>query len=87
VRRGLVRLDADPNDRRVRIARLTHEGRETLARTPGSSELGGAVMVDGLSEGDQLALVRLLKYCADNLLSHMDSGEAAGPGLDKETRT
>ena len=68
VRRGLVELEPDPNDRRVRLAALSGEGEELLLRTPGSSELGGRLMVAGLTEDEQIELVRLLKRCTDNLM-------------------
>jgi DNA-binding MarR family transcriptional regulator len=66
-RRGLVVLDPAQSDRRVRIATLTDEGAGLLRRTPGSSELGGSAMVDGLSDDERRELVRLLKHCSDNL--------------------
>lgn len=71
VRRGLVALSSSESDRRVRIAALTPGGEVLLLRTPGSSELGGGPMMDGLSERERRELIRLLQRCADNL----DSGE------------
>lgn len=73
VRRGLAELHPGENDRRLRIARLTSKGEQLLMSTPGSSELGGTVMVDGLSVEDQRELVRLLRRCADNLSSRQSS--------------
>lgn len=69
VRRGLVELSGTEEDLRVRIASLTHAGRELLSHTPGSSELGGAAMVEGMSIKEQQELVRLLKHCAARLES------------------
>jgi MarR family transcriptional regulator for hemolysin len=69
VRRGLVALEAAADDRRVRIAALTPQGKELLHQSPGSSELGGQVMVEGLTAEERADLVRLLKHCTDNLRS------------------
>lgn len=68
VRRGLVELRPGDTDRRVRIARLTDEGQELLLLTPGSSELGGTIMLRGLTGAEHDELVRLLKHCTNNLL-------------------
>jgi DNA-binding MarR family transcriptional regulator len=68
-RRGLVALDPAKEDRRVRIAHLTSGGAHLLRRTPGSSELGGELMLGGLTEAERNELVRLLKHCAGNLYS------------------
>jgi DNA-binding MarR family transcriptional regulator len=67
-RRGLVHLTEGQNDRRVRIAALTDQGRALLVQTPGSSELGGEVMLQGLSHEERAELVRLLRHCTDNLI-------------------
>jgi|SRR5947209_2249812 len=67
VRRGWVRLDAAPTDRRVRIASLTSDGRALLQRTPGTSELAGEAMVAGLTREERTELLRLLERCARNL--------------------
>jgi MarR family transcriptional regulator for hemolysin len=67
VRRGLVELQPG-EDRRVRIADLSDQGKRLLLRTPGSSELGGAVMVAGLTLQEQRELVRLLRHCSENLM-------------------
>ena len=69
VRRGLVEIQPGEMDRRVRIAVLSTEGEELLVRTPGSSELGGTIMLEGLTHAERSELVRLLKRCAGNLLS------------------
>lgn len=66
VRRGLVEL-CPGADRRVRIASITDRGRDLLQATPGASELGGEIMVDGLSPGERQELIRLLRRCSDNL--------------------
>jgi DNA-binding MarR family transcriptional regulator len=76
-RRGLVALDAAEADRRVRIATLTPKGTQLLHRTPGSSELGGAVMLEGLTEAEGHELVRLLKKCAGNLDSWQSDDDRA----------
>lgn len=75
VRRGLVELEPGQSDKRIRIARLTEGGRNLLLRTPGSSELGGLVMVAGLSDEDKANLVRLLRRCTDNLMGQQPSGD------------
>lgn len=67
VRRGLVELRPAESDRRVRIAGLTKDGEQLLLRTRGSSELGGTLMVSGLSHDERAELVRLLKHCTSNL--------------------
>src|SRR5437588_6785137 len=48
VRRDLVDLGPSETDRRVRIATLTSAGERLLLQTPGSSELGGRRMIEGL---------------------------------------
>lgn len=70
VRRNLVELQTRNTDRRVRLATLTPAGRELLLTTPGSSELGGTVMVQDMTSEERHELVRLLKRCVDNLSSH-----------------
>ena len=70
VRRELVELQPADTDRRVRLATLTTSGRDLLLTTPGSSELGGTVMVQGMTREERHELVRLLKRCVDNLSSH-----------------
>ncbi len=65
-RRGLIVLRAGA-DRRVRIASITNTGRDLLQTTPGASELGGEIMVAGLSLSEQQELIRLLRRCSDNL--------------------
>lgn len=66
VRRDLVALRPG-DDRRVRIASLSDAGRDLLLATPGSTELGGALMVEGLSAAERAELVRLLRACSINL--------------------
>jgi DNA-binding MarR family transcriptional regulator len=70
VRRTLVELQTGAADRRVRLAALTPEGRDLLLATPGSSELGGTVMVQDMTLDERRELVRLLERCVDNLSSH-----------------
>ena len=67
VRRGLVALQAGDADRRVRLAAITDEGRRVLLASPGSSELGGRIMVANMTPEDRRELVRLLRQCVDNL--------------------
>lgn len=67
VRRGLVELRADAEDRRVRNATLADSGLDLLKQTPGSSALAGGVMTAGLSEKERLDLIRFLEICTDNL--------------------
>ena len=69
-RRQLVELQPGDTDRRVRLAALTREGQDLLLTTPGSSELGGTVMVGDMTSEEGRELVRLLKRCVDNLSSH-----------------
>jgi DNA-binding MarR family transcriptional regulator len=66
-RRDLVALEPHTTDRRVRMATLTANGEQLLLTTPGSSELGGRMMVDGLTPDEQRQLIRLLQRCTDNL--------------------
>jgi MarR family transcriptional regulator for hemolysin len=66
-RRGLVELRPGDSDRRVRLAVLTEQGRDLLLDTPGSSQLGGTVMLQGMSLDERRHLVRLLQRCAHNL--------------------
>jgi len=70
VRRHLVELTEGEKDRRVRVASLTDAGRSLLMHTPGSSELGGAQLVAGLTQAEQRELIRLLQHCTDNLTRH-----------------
>jgi DNA-binding MarR family transcriptional regulator len=65
-RRGLVEVRPG-QDRRVRIASLTDQGRDLLLQSPGASELGGAQMIAGLSADERQELIRLLKRCSNNL--------------------
>lgn len=67
VRRDYIELRTGEHDRRVRMAALTEAGEEVLLRTPGASELGGTVMMQGLTQEEQRELVRLLRHCVDNL--------------------
>ena len=69
-RRSLVQLQLGKADRRVRLATLTPEGRAVLLASPGSSELGGRVMVQNMTVEEQSELIRLLKCCAENLRVH-----------------
>lgn len=66
VTRGLIELRPG-SDRRVRIASITDDGRDLLHATPGASELGGEIMVAGLSPDERQQLIRLLRRCSDNL--------------------
>lgn len=84
-RRGLVELRPGQHDRRLRVARLTTEGEALLRQTPGSTQLGGAVMVASLTVPEQRELVRLLRHCTDNLLS--GPGEVPGAALGAEVRS
>lgn len=70
VRRTLVGLQPSETDRRVRMATLTPEGQRVLLSSPGSSELGGTIMLHRLTDDERHTLVRLLKHCADNLSEH-----------------
>jgi DNA-binding MarR family transcriptional regulator len=65
-KRGLIELRPG-NDRRVRIASITGTGVDLLHSTPGASELGGEIMVAGLSAEERRELIRLLRRCSDNL--------------------
>ena len=73
VRRGLVELRPGENDRRVRIAALSAEGEELLLQTPGSTEIGGNIMLEGLSPRERSELVRLLRHCTENLADHLQA--------------
>jgi MarR family transcriptional regulator for hemolysin len=78
VRRELVALSPSSDDRRVRIATLTAAGRDTLLRTPGSTALGGDIMLEGLSHEERLQLVSLLKRCTHNLMRPDAAQETSG---------
>lgn len=69
-RRSLVQLQPGSADRRVRLAKLTAEGRGVLLASPGSSELGGKVMIQNMTAEERSELIRLLKCCAENLRVH-----------------
>lgn len=71
-RRGLVELRLG-GDRRQRIASLTSDGRKLLLQTPGSSEIAGGVMVQGLTADERRELVRLLKTCTNNLTASKET--------------
>jgi DNA-binding MarR family transcriptional regulator len=79
VRRDLVELRPSPSDRRVRIAVLTATGEQLLLQTPGSSELGGRMMVEGLTGDEQRELIRLLQRCTDNLTRQHTAETATEP--------
>jgi DNA-binding MarR family transcriptional regulator len=66
-RQSLVVVRPGEEDQRVRLASLTTKGEQALRQTPGSSALGGALMVDGLTLEERDELVRLLRHCAHNL--------------------
>ncbi|GAC1511797.1 MAG: hypothetical protein NVS2B16_13760 [Chloroflexota bacterium] len=66
-RRGFIDVRAGSDDRRVRVSSLTHTGESILRQTPGSSALGGTVMMQGLSHDERNQLVELLKRCTRNL--------------------
>jgi MarR family transcriptional regulator for hemolysin len=66
-RKGLVKVNLGADDRRVRTASLTDEGRQLLLRTPGSSALAGSAMTEGLSAEEKSELIRFLEICTDNL--------------------
>jgi MarR family transcriptional regulator, organic hydroperoxide resistance regulator len=78
VQRRLVELGAGRSDRRIRVATLTSEGEQTLRQTPGSSALGGELMVQDLTPDEKNDLVRLLRQCAHNLSDDSQKGPAAG---------
>jgi DNA-binding MarR family transcriptional regulator len=73
VRRGMVELRPGEDDRRVRVAALTQQGHKLLLATPGSSELGGQLMVANLSPEERSELVRLLRQCTDTLISQQST--------------
>jgi DNA-binding MarR family transcriptional regulator len=77
-KRGLIELRPGA-DRRVRIASITEAGRDLLHATPGASELGGEIMVAGLSVEERQELIRLLRRCSDNL-SDRDGARPAPAG-------
>ncbi|MGI8827192.1 MAG: MarR family winged helix-turn-helix transcriptional regulator [Chloroflexota bacterium] len=77
-RRGLVDLSPGVDDRRVRVAGLTGDGERLLHRTPGSSALGGSIMMEGLTAEERDHLVRLLRHCTNNLNRHAQARSAAG---------
>ena len=57
---GLVTVDADPDDRRVRTARLTSAGRAERERLDADSDALAAALLGPLSEGQQLRLVQAM---------------------------
>jgi len=78
VQRGLVQLRLGEEDKRVRMAPLTPEGTKALVRSPGSSAIGGAAMMAGLSDEEQRELVRLLRRCSENLNGSIGGSRVAG---------
>lgn len=80
VRRGLVMLRTAERDRRVRVAAISPEGRQILLRTPGSSEIGGGLMTEGLTPAECAQLVRLLMQCTDNLRKGASYGRSDRKG-------
>lgn len=78
VRRGLVRVDEDARDRRVRVASLTPAGIDLLHQTPGSSQLGGRIMTEGLAPEEHAELVRLLRRCTENLMNRQRPEDGHG---------
>lgn len=80
VRRALVQIRPDSADRRVRLAALTDEGRRRLLATPGSSEIGGTIMLRDMSGDERRELLRLLRRCVDNLSEHAAAVEPRDRG-------
>lgn len=73
-RRGLVSVVEDREDRRSRVANLTHEGQTVLAQTPGASLLAGTMLSSVLTSSETEQLISLLQRCTYALESHAGDG-------------
>ncbi|OLB99492.1 MAG: hypothetical protein AUI15_08735 [Actinobacteria bacterium 13_2_20CM_2_66_6] len=67
VRRGLVRLQLDPEDRRRSRLRLTRRGSDLVRRLRPIADDVRACVVSGMDSGEQAALRGLLRKVIDNL--------------------
>jgi len=70
-RRGLVRLEEGPHDRRSRWAYITDAGSDILDSTPGASIVAAQLFRDELTSGELADLTALLKRCT-NILEERD---------------
>ena len=65
VRDGLIQLSGDPNDRRVRLVRLTGAGRKRLAEASGLWAAAQAKYAQAVGERQALALRALAQIIAE----------------------
>jgi DNA-binding MarR family transcriptional regulator len=76
-KRGLISRFPDPNDSRVKLARLTTEGETLVAE---AKNVGRAVYersIAGLSQTDQQQLAAGLRHIRDNLIAMTELKESA----------
>lgn len=72
-RRGLVKRERDPNDRRRRIVRLTRKGRNLKAKLLPEAYQANVVALEGVSEAEIRQLKKTLRKMKANL-DAFDSG-------------
>lgn len=70
-RGGLVRREPSPNDRRVKLAHLTEDGRRLYARVRKEADAYRSSMLAGLPQETLLAAAELL----EDLRARIESGE------------
>lgn len=76
-RRGWVEREDDPKDRRVRMVRLTPEGRKTIESLFADHERDMERAVEGLSEEERSELANLLRRLGKSLREVREGREAS----------
>ncbi|MEX0924011.1 MAG: MarR family winged helix-turn-helix transcriptional regulator [Rhodovibrionaceae bacterium] len=69
-RRGLVKRERDPNDRRRRIVRLTRKGRNLKGKLLPAAYATNQLALEGVSETEIRQLKKALSKMKQNLIAH-----------------